>query len=90
MAGIDHSKYIVLDRNGETIKAEDVFVLRKGDLLASLALESYAANVYTVLDVDGLVGSNVPSKEKDHLAALADDVMVMAQLWRVAVDKLPD
>lgn len=103
--GLNPHKYTVT-RNAEDhgthgqsareLEPDEVFVLKRGDVLAVSALRSYVQNVLLMLDVDedlradGAPGFLSP-EERDRLRALADDVNELAEEWeRHNHGKLPD
>lgn len=103
--GLDPDKYKVIrpeedygthGRPEEVIPSNEVFVLRRGDVLATAALRSYVQNALLMLDVDedmrrdGRIGI-LDAHEHDHLRALADDISSLATDWEeYNHGKLPD
>lgn len=102
--GLNPNKYTVIrnrDRYAlpagvETLAPDEVFVLKRGDVLAVSALRSYVQNILLLLDLDeGLVRSGrgrvLDADEQLRLSFLADDLTSLAKDWEdYTQNKLPD
>jgi len=103
--GLKQGKYIVTraaedygthGRAEQVLDWDEVFVLKRGDVLATAALRSYVQNVLLMLDVDedmkqdGRIGI-LDQQECDRLQALADDITSLSETWEEHNHgKLPD
>lgn len=103
--GLNPDKYRVIrnpysDEEGErpeVLEHDEVFVLRRGDVLATSALRSYVSNILTMLDTDRALRTSgrsdgiLDEHEREWLRELADDVTDLAERWELdSSRKLPD
>lgn len=94
MTAIQPDKYHVhhaqADRPADLLEPGGYFVLRRGDILATATLRSYASNALTMLELESVGVALFTNEQREHLLELADYATELATEWEQAKHKLPD